>query len=94
MLFTLFMAINIVCYFFLPYICKRDYLNIVKLLLKRNIMNQAVQTNSSTKLTKRKSERLGWKSLAERDRRPLSERIGEGRRVYANTKKSPFVLVP
>ena len=57
-------------------------------------MNQAVQTNSSKKLTKRKSERLGWKSLAERDRRPLSERIGERRRVYANTKKSTFVLVP
>ena len=29
---------------------------------------------------KRKSERLGRKSLSERDRKPLPERIGEGKK--------------
>lgn len=43
---------------------------------------------------KRKSERLGWKSRSERDVRPLCERIGEGRRVYADTRKSNLLLVP
>lgn len=42
----------------------------------------------------RKSERLGWKSLSERDMRPLSERIGEGRKVYVKPVKGSFVLVP
>lgn len=55
-------------------------------------MDQITQT--VVKSVKRKSERLGWKKHSERDRRPLSERMGEGYRIYADTGKSPLVLVP
>lgn len=57
-------------------------------------MDKLRPMTAKTKTSIRKSVRLGWRSREDRDRRPLSERIGEGRVVYASTQKGDFLLVP
>jgi hypothetical protein len=60
-------------------------------MIKLKTMSMKIAENHKMR---RKSERLGWKCITDKDRRPLSERIGEGQKVGRFCVKSHSLLVP